>query len=148
MGIIFLFAYWDVSDCFYDGLMPQTFLKLLDFNYQRMFYEIALASGHKLPTNTSLTFAVLVMTNIGILFLLIVKLKKLPRYFHLLKIILYTLIIFFSILLLWLIYLEFVAIQSNHYISIDMRAYNWGLILIDVVILFFLRKKLILYTSN
>jgi hypothetical protein len=23
----FLFAYWDASDCFYDGLMPQTFLE-------------------------------------------------------------------------------------------------------------------------
>ena len=122
------------------GLLTLFSLTLLALCY---LWLIALASGHKLPTNTSLTFAVLVMTNIGILFLLIVKLKKLPRYFHLLKKILYTLIIFFSILLLWLIYLEFVAIQSSHYISIDMRAYNWGLILIDVVILFFLRKKLI-----
>jgi hypothetical protein len=23
----FLFVYWGVSDCFYDGLMPQTFLE-------------------------------------------------------------------------------------------------------------------------
>jgi hypothetical protein len=23
----FLFAYWGVSDCFYDGLMPQTLLE-------------------------------------------------------------------------------------------------------------------------
>ena len=27
----FLFAYWGVSDCFYDGLMPETFLGLSDF---------------------------------------------------------------------------------------------------------------------
>jgi hypothetical protein len=27
----FLFAHWGVSDCFCDGLMPQTFLELLDF---------------------------------------------------------------------------------------------------------------------
>ena len=27
----FLFAHWDASDCFYDGLMPQTFLELSDF---------------------------------------------------------------------------------------------------------------------
>ena len=43
----FLFAHWDASDCFYDGLMPQTFLELSDFQYQRMFYEIAMASGHR-----------------------------------------------------------------------------------------------------
>ena len=30
-SVCFLFAYWDVSDCFYDGLMPQTVLELLDF---------------------------------------------------------------------------------------------------------------------
>jgi hypothetical protein len=27
----FLFAYWGVSDCFYDGLMPPTFLELFGF---------------------------------------------------------------------------------------------------------------------
>jgi hypothetical protein len=31
----FLFAYWGVSDCFYDGLMPQTFLKLSDFQLSK-----------------------------------------------------------------------------------------------------------------
>ena len=28
----FLFAYWGVSDCFYDGLMPQTFLGIIKFS--------------------------------------------------------------------------------------------------------------------
>ena len=43
----FLFAYCGVSDCFYDGLMPEIVFSLQNLVFRKEVFGSSMASGHR-----------------------------------------------------------------------------------------------------
>ena len=114
-------------------------LTLVSFCFLWLLY---LASSHKIPLKTNLSIVISIIINIGVLFFLMHELKKKSGYSILLKRVINILIIFFVLILLYLFYLEFLAIISYQHTPIDMRVYNWIVISVNIVIILFLKTKL------